>query len=157
MFQTTLHQCFQQLFAGKWSGNKLAINLLSRCLEAMPQFLNEFPLPIIMESGVMSSLCRIIDAVAKTSNAQNAPLCLDEFYRFALIAEISFFCRKFVELKKPDPELTQKVSDMFKKTDFQNVLAFSVNKFFSEMLASKFKHFEIFSIFRNVLRFLRML
>ena len=111
-FERTLSRCHQRLFAGKWPGDETAVNLLRRCLEAMPKYLNEFPLALILESQLMVALCRVIDAVAKTSNARNAPRCLDEIYRSALMAETAFFYRKFTELKTADAALRQKVHSL---------------------------------------------
>ncbi len=109
IFSVTLSQCYKQIFNDQQNNNnntnnnnnniQIAQNILRRCLEVMPKYLNQFPLQtILIDSQVLIGLSKILQSVVKTSNNNNIPLCYDEFYRFGLVSNIYFFMRKFSEL-----------------------------------------------------------
>ena len=106
IFAVTLSQCYQQIFIDNNDINNsnknpniiLAQNILRQCLQAMPKYLNQFPLKIILDSQVLIGLVKILQSIAQTSNNRNVPYCYDEFYRFGLLSVIYFFMRKFSEL-----------------------------------------------------------
>ena len=111
IFSVTLSQWYQQIFIDT-NNNKnndnnnnniiLAQNILRRCIEAMPKYLNQFPLKVILNSQVLIGLAKTLQSIAKTSNDTNVPLCYDEFYRYGLLSMIYFFMRKFSELNAPE-------------------------------------------------------
>eukprot|EP01083_Nonionella_stella_P195191 719246_1 len=101
IFCVTMRQCFPSP-----SQPKHAQNILSRCLEALPKYLNQFPLLVIIDSEVLIGLAKILQTVSTTNQHS-----YDDLYRFSLLAMRLFFMRKFTELNTYDEAQRKKQED----------------------------------------------